>query len=115
MDPGHIDLSYLERLFKGDRARINGWIQIYLEEAPTLFRQLRDAQTTGDVEHLARVAHDLRPQAHYLGSPRMLELLIRVAQDARTLGNLACVPHLDELHTIADRVAMELNAVITKS
>jgi CheY-like chemotaxis protein/HPt (histidine-containing phosphotransfer) domain-containing protein len=81
-DP-HIDLTYLERLYKGDRARIAQWIHIYLEEAPAQFQRLSDSLEKNDTERLASAAHDLRPQAHYVGAVRMLELLIAIGQRAR--------------------------------
>ena len=38
MPTQHIDLSYLERLYKGDRSRMEHWVRIYLEESPEHLR-----------------------------------------------------------------------------
>ena len=84
-----IYLSYLERLYKGDRTRIAQWIGVYLEEAPGTFQQLADSMEQGDGKRLAAAAHDLRPYAHYLGAGRMLELLIALGQHVRTDGPTA--------------------------
>lgn len=108
-----IDLSYLERLFKDDRARIHAWIRIYLEEAPAQFQQLTDAIARNDVQALARGAHELRPQAHYLGMPRMLELLIAVAQVARTGDTNACRDAVADLVALGEAVDSELRLVLT--
>jgi HPt (histidine-containing phosphotransfer) domain-containing protein len=107
-----IDLSYLERLFKGDRARIHAWIRIYLEEAPAQFQRLTDVVASNDAQALALGAHELRPQAHYLGTPRMLELLIAVSEMARTGDTSACRDAVAELVALGEAVDAELRAVL---
>lgn len=107
-----VDLSYLERLFKGDRARIHAWIRIYLEEAPSQFQRLTDAVARNDAQALTLGAHELRPQAHYLGTPRMLELLIAVAQVARTGDTNACRADVAELVALGEAVEAELRALL---
>ncbi|MBP6392477.1 MAG: Hpt domain-containing protein [Flavobacteriales bacterium] len=111
-DP-HIDLSYLERLYKGDQARIAQWIHIYLEEAPAQFERLSDSLEKNNAEGLAAAAHELRPQAHYVGAARMLELLVAIGQRARTDGATACAEIVGELRSIGTLVDDELRAVIT--
>ena len=64
--PIGIDLRVLEDLFKGDRSRVHEWLRLYLEEAPKIFAQVKDAHGQGDGKALARAVHELRPQAHYL-------------------------------------------------
>ncbi|MBK6830913.1 MAG: Hpt domain-containing protein [Flavobacteriales bacterium] len=93
----HIDLSYLERLFKGDRSRMEQWVRIYLEDAPAQFRSLVECVQREDAQGLAATAHDLRPLAHYLGAKHLLELLERVGKEARGSGPAACASAVDEL------------------
>ncbi len=107
-----VDLSYLERLFKGDRGRIHAWIQIYLEEAPAQFQRLTDAVARNDARALALGAHELRPQAHYLGTPRMLELLIAVSEMARTGDASACRDHVTNLVAQGEAVEAELRQLL---
>ena len=110
--PGLIDLSTLDHLFKADRSRVNEWLRLYLEEAPGIFAQLKSAQQDGDAEALTRAAHELRPQAHYLGAPRMLELLSAVSEGARKNGAAACKATVDELLRLAEQVEAELHTVV---
>ena len=107
----HIDLSYLERLFKGDRSRMEQWVRIYLEDAPAQFRSLAECVQRGDDQGLAATAHELRPLAHYLGSTHLLELLERVSNEARGSGAAACVGAVDELIALGTRVEAELKAL----
>lgn len=112
MPAEHIDLSYLERLYKGDRARVAQWIGFYLEEAPPLFAQLKRSMEQDDVPHLIAATHDLRPQAHYLGTPKLLELLMAISERARADGAAACVELVHEVLALGDAVAQELRAAI---
>ncbi len=106
------DLSYLERLYKGDRSRIAQWIRLYLEEAPCTFTQLSECQQRGDDAGLAAAAHDLRPYAHYLGAPRMLELLIDVGQRVRSTGAASTADLVHEVLVLGQCAERELRAVI---
>jgi len=110
--PRLIDLSTLDHLFKADRSRVNEWLRLYLEEVPGIFAQLKAAQQDGDAEALTRAAHELRPQAHYLGAPRMLELLTAVSEGARMNGAAACKATVEELLHLAEQVEAELRTVV---
>lgn len=106
----HMDLTALDLLFEGDRARMKEWIAIYLEEAPPLFRQLGVCQESGDAAGLVSLAHDLRPLAHYLGVPHVLELLAVIGQLARTEGTPACCGLVQELTSFSMNAETELRA-----
>lgn len=110
MPEGTIDLSALENLFEGDRARVREWIAIYLEEAPPLFRKLAECQESGDTTGLVSLAHDLRPLAYYLGVPRVLDLLSDIGQRARTGGAATCDALVRELITFSGNAEAELRA-----
>ncbi|MFZ1687936.1 MAG: Hpt domain-containing protein [Flavobacteriales bacterium] len=112
MEQPSIDLTNLERLFKGNRSRMNDWMRLYLQEAPGYFKQLTDSLATDDAETLAAAAHDLRPQAHYLGSASMLDLLIAIEDQARSQGAAACSERMDALMTMRDAVDNELHAAL---
>jgi HPt (histidine-containing phosphotransfer) domain-containing protein len=114
MPPTHIDLGYLERLFKGDNTRMAQWIRMYLEEAPGTFQRLADSVEQGDAEQLAAVVHDLRPYAHYLGAERMLELLIAIGQRGRTDGAAAAVDLVKEVLDLSRAAEDELRAALSR-
>ena len=112
MEQPSIDLTNLERLFKGNRSRMNDWMRLYLQEAPGYFKQLTDSLATDDAETLAAAAHDLRPQAHYLGSASMLDLLIAIEDQARSEGAAACRDRLSALLAVRDAIDNELHAAL---
>lgn len=111
MDECCIDLAALGRSFKGDRMRLTQWIQLYLKESPTYFTLLSDSLAAGDAKGIASAAHDLRPQAHYLGSERMLQLLIAVEERARREGAASCMMAVEELLELSTRINIELLAM----
>ncbi|MBK7945644.1 MAG: Hpt domain-containing protein [Flavobacteriales bacterium] len=106
----HVDLTYLERLFKGDRSRMEQWVRIYLEDAPGQYSALEECVQRNDAQGLAATAHELRPHAHYLGAKRLLELLEHVGNEARASGATACAATVDELVALGSAIEAELRS-----
>ena len=104
------DLSYLERLYKGDRARIAAWVAIYLEEIPLHLERAAESVHRDDAAGLAAVVHDLRPQAHYLGARWMMDVLVDIGQRARSEGAASCAPALQELRAACTDVEAALRS-----
>ncbi|MBX2980894.1 MAG: Hpt domain-containing protein [Flavobacteriales bacterium] len=91
-----MDLSYLERMCKGDRERMERYIALYLQEAPSLFAQLEQALRTGNGETLANSAHSLRPQVKYMGSSSLFSTLTTIEIRARARGTEACAELVEQ-------------------
>ncbi len=106
-----VDLSYLERLFKGDRSRIATWVGIYLEEFPAHLDRLEECLRRNDAPGLAAVAHELRPQAHYLGAQRLLDILRAIGELARTTGAASCATAVEELRAVSASIEAELRSL----
>lgn len=113
--PNGIDLRVLEDLFKGDRSRVHEWLRLYLEEAPKIFAQVKEAHGQGDGKALARAVHELRPQAHYLGAPHLLALLMDIGERCRTMGADACDAAVEELLALGEGVEAEVRAVLASA
>ena len=107
-----IDLSNLDHLFKGDMALMREWIALYLQESPQYFTQLSISSESGDANALAAAAHDLQPQAHYLGSARMLELLAGIEERALNGDTLGCTHLLKALLPVREAIDDELRSVL---
>ena len=112
MPTRYIDLSNLEHLFKGDKALMREWIDLYLQESPAYFTQLAVSSESGDANALAAAAHDLQPQAHYLGSARMLELLAGIEESAMNGDTLGCTDPLKALLPVREAIDDELRSVL---
>ncbi|MBL7983081.1 MAG: Hpt domain-containing protein [Flavobacteriales bacterium] len=85
-----MDLTYLQRMCKGDSQRMSRYIGLYLQEAPALFDQLEEALRSGNGETLATCAHTLRPQARYMGGTGLFSMLTTLEIRARARGAEAC-------------------------
>lgn len=99
--PRTLNLSYLERLCKGNRARMAEYIQLYVQEAPGLFNNMNSQFAANDGVQLAKTAHSLHPHAHFMGEETMAALLVTIQETAKTEGALACsalVQECDLLH-----------------
>jgi HPt (histidine-containing phosphotransfer) domain-containing protein len=112
MDLPSIDLDYLERFCKGDKGRMERYIRMYLEAAPSLFQQLMDKATEGDAEGLAIAAHSLRPQVNYMGAQRLFDLLTAIETCARQQGADACGPLVAQLPGSNEGVMAELRSAL---
>jgi HPt (histidine-containing phosphotransfer) domain-containing protein len=89
------DLSHLERLCKGDRARMAEYIALHLAESPALFAQLEIALAAGDAQALELAAHTLRPQMGIMGGAAIFGTLTRIEELAREQGAVACAGLVD--------------------
>lgn len=104
MEAPHIDLTYLERFCKGDRARMEKYIRMYLSGSPSLFAKLEEHLHAGDGEGLAVAAHSMRPQVNYMGAQHLFDLLTETEARARERGATACAAQVKE--------ALELNVLV---
>jgi HPt (histidine-containing phosphotransfer) domain-containing protein len=105
-----MDLSYLERMCKGDSQRMGRYIALYLQEAPALFNQLEEALRTGNGEILAVSAHTLRPQARYMGGTGLFSMLTTLEIRARARGAEACTDLVAEACAENARLMEQLRA-----
>ena len=99
--PHPLNLAHLERLCKGDRARMAEYIRLYMQEVPTLFSNMASQLAANDGPQLAKAAHSLHPHAHFLGEETLCALLMTIQETATTVGAQACnalVQECDLLH-----------------
>ncbi len=104
----YTDLSILNSLFKGDPARVAEWIELYLEEAPGYFNRVEDSLRAGDPKALVSAVHELCPQAHYLGAPKLLELVLQIGEKAGNEGTVACSEVVQQVLELARQIEQEL-------
>lgn len=75
-----VDLSFLERFTKGDTRKMKRYINIYLAIAPGTFEQMEQHVIDQDWEQLRIKAHSLKPQADYMGIPKLKAVLVEIEQ-----------------------------------
>ena len=77
-----VDLSFLEKFTKGDKKKMNRYIGMYLNIAPGTFDKMNQNIVEQDWEQLRINAHSLKPQADYMGIPRLKQILIQIENNA---------------------------------
>ena len=77
------DLSFLEKVTKGDKTKMKRYITMYLDMAPKIFDQMRENIETKDWAALAINAHSLKPQADYMGLVDLKEALIQIEDSVK--------------------------------
>jgi hypothetical protein len=107
------DLSDLQQFCKGDRARMEKYIRMYLSTATTSFAQLGERLSADDAAGLALVAHSLRPQVIHMGARTVIDKLAAIEQCARTEGTAACKPLIDEVLALSAQVDAELRSQLS--
>lgn len=103
-------LDYLFRFCKEDRARMERYVNMYLQGSPAMFQDLKAKMDAGDAEGLAVSAHSLRPQVNYMGAQRLFDLLTEIEQRARAEGAAACSSAVNEALAMNEQVSAELRA-----
>ena len=85
-------------------------IALFLDDAPTRLRGIREAAANGDANFLERNAHTLKGSSQNMGATRMGALCAQLQEAGRT-GDLSRVPELVDLITDEfERVDAELTA-----
>lgn len=98
-----VDLSFLEKFSKGDTNKMKRYIKIYLSFAPDTFKNMEQHVVEKDWEQLRIKAHSLKPQADYMGIPRLKSALTEI-EDVVSSGKFE---QLGSLFEIAQNIYYE--------
>ena len=79
-----VDLSFLKDFTKGDTAKMQRYIDMYLRIAPTTFQQMQEAVNSQDWEQLRIGAHSLKPQAEYMGATELKVALALIEENVES-------------------------------
>jgi HPt (histidine-containing phosphotransfer) domain-containing protein len=80
--PPPIDLSELIRICEDDDI-IHAVLQAFLEDAPTIFRNLDQAMQTKDVSQIALYAHRMKGSSRNLGALALSEISLKMELRAK--------------------------------
>jgi len=73
-----LDLTFLEKLSKGDIPKMKRYISMYLSTAPEIFDRMRNNLNEENWSDLALNAHSIKPQTDYMGVESLKEVLIEI-------------------------------------
>ncbi|MEZ5575817.1 MAG: response regulator [Candidatus Competibacteraceae bacterium] len=92
----------------GQPSVLGGVIDLYLDNAPTLLQQMREAITAGDGEALYQAAHGFKSSSATLGATR----LAAVCEDLERRGRNRCLEDTSALLWEADRRYMRVREAL---
>ena len=92
----------------GQPSVLGGIIDLYLDNAPTLLQQMREAITAGDGEALCQAAHGFKSSSATLGATR----LAAVCEDLERRGRNRCLEDTSALLWEADRRYMRVREAL---
>jgi len=88
------DLSFLDNFTKGDKEKMERYIQTYLRTSVRIFGELEQAGRQADWEEAYIKAHTVKPQVQYMGIKSLLALILEIEDRAK---NNPGAEGLDEL------------------
>lgn len=73
-----VDLSFLKQFTKGNTVKMKRYITMYLEITPEIFDRMHTDINNQNWADLAINAHSLKPQADFIGTTELKEVLIQI-------------------------------------
>lgn len=73
-----VDLSFLEKLSRGDVPKMKRYISMYLSVAPEIFARMRKSLNEENWSDLALNAHSIKPQTDYMGIEPLKQVLMDI-------------------------------------
>lgn len=72
------DLRFLRENTFGNQATMRELIELYLNSTPGMISQMREANDSGNLNGLQRIAHKLKSNIHTMGMKKVLEILDKI-------------------------------------
>ncbi len=105
----NLDLSYLEDIAGGSNDFIIEMIDMFLEQTPGYFDEIKQAIADGNWKTVSDLAHKVKPTLAFMGSNESKEIMAKIEMDTRNLENLDEVePIFNELHSFCLQLFAEL-------
>lgn len=108
-----IDMNFLQHFTNGDLAKQNKYITMFLDNAPKLLAQLREALANHDFDMIKISAHSLKPQLSYMGVTEEVSNVFMLEQSAGQKAHQNNIPELiDNVERVCNKAFEELRLYI---
>ncbi len=84
MDFKYINLKYLQNFTQGDIQQMRKVITIFLDNAPSLLKQMMEGLDNEDFNQLKTAVHTLKSQVIYMGMDTIRPTILEVEELAKT-------------------------------
>jgi CheY-like chemotaxis protein len=110
------DMTFLNSFTRGDKQKINKYINIFLQACPEQLDQMNKQLVSGNYDQLRGTAHALKPQITYMGIHAGEDLIKRIEKYAEERKEVDKLPlMLEEFVTICNKAMPELKQVVSES
>ncbi len=110
-----IDMNFLQQFTKGDAAKQNKYILMFLENAPKLLTQLHLGLSNNDFEMIKIAAHSLKPQLSYMGVTEDVSNVFMLEQSAGETAHQSLIPDLvQHVEKVCNKAFEELNVYLKR-
>jgi HPt (histidine-containing phosphotransfer) domain-containing protein len=113
MQEGPIDLSVFNELQESTGANfIEELVTTFLEEAPGILAELKNAITTGEQDQFRRAAHSIKSNANVFGAHELAELARQMELSGLGADQQAASRELDALNAAYERSVAGLRGLV---
>lgn len=106
---GNIDLSYLEDIAGGSNDFIIEMIDMFLQQTPGYFNDIKQGIVDKDWKKVSDLAHKVKPTLAFMGSNSAKETMAGIEMDSRNQVNLDTIgATFDELYAFGMLLFAEL-------
>lgn len=108
-----IDLSVFNELQEATGSDfIKELVETFLEEAPGIFAELKDAATTGGIDQYRRASHSIKSSANIFGAHELAELACQMELSGLKPDQEATHQEIDALRAAFERSAEGLKGLL---
>ncbi len=107
----HFDLVKLQRVCRGAEAQVREMLLLFVSSTEGLLEELAQAVDRRDLQQAARLAHQIKGAAAYLGANEVTRLASEVEVRCKAQDWEPCREHLDDLEAAFIAVRLEIEAL----
>ncbi len=108
----NIDLTYLRDVSSGSNEFMIEMIELFLEQTPVYFEQLRQFIAEENWAKVAEIAHKIKPTLAFMGADSAREIMSEIETSARNLTDTESIrPAFESLHEFSGTLFNKLNEV----
>ena len=107
-----IDLSYLRDVSSGSNEFMIEMIELFLEQTPAYFEQLRQFINEENWPRVAEIAHKIKPTLAFMGADGAKDNMAEIEINARNLTNVESIsPAFKSLNEFSEELFIKLTEV----
>ncbi|MES3019417.1 MAG: Hpt domain-containing protein [Bacteroidota bacterium] len=108
----NIDLTYLRDVSSGSNEFMIEMIELFLEQTPVYFEQLRQFIAEENWAKVAEIAHKIKPTLAFMGADSAREIMSEIETSARNLTDTETIgPAFESLHEFSGTLFNKLTEV----